>query len=93
MFRGLEVGWIQQRLFTIVAKIRPTVYVCSSPYKQQGWTNHIAMSVLVYCHRLSWPKNAEHKIVTLVFLQVGPAVMPEPNDGINKLRVHRQMLH
>ena len=51
------------------------------------------MSVLVYCHRLSWPKNAKHKIVLLVFLQVGPAVMPEPNDGINKLRVHRQMLH
>ena len=45
VFRDLEVGWIQQRLFTRVAKIRPTVYVWSSPYKQQGWTNHIAIHV------------------------------------------------
>ena len=47
MFRDLEVGWIQQRLFTRVAKIRPTVYVWSSPCKQQGWTNRIALLVNV----------------------------------------------
>ena len=51
VFRDLEVGWIQQRLFTIVAKIRPTVYVCSSPYKQQGCTlyksySHVCVNVL-----------------------------------------------
>ena len=27
VFRNLEVGWIRQRLFTRVAKIRHTVYV------------------------------------------------------------------
>ena len=96
VFRDLEVGWIQQRLFTIVAKIRPTVYVCSSPYKQQGCTNHIAMSVLMSCQRLYWPKNCLTRNLDCdfgVFASWLPAAMPEPNDGINKLRVQQQMLH